>query len=70
MSLACDSCSKIIRDDSLDRMITLHVPDIKQRGGQAFLYQVEKIMCSPACVITDMLVMQASVALAGEQRAE
>lgn len=51
----------------MEHMITVHVPETKQRGGQMFLYQVEKIFCGPNCVVVEMMTLPTT---AGEQRAE
>lgn len=46
----------------MEHMITVHVPETKQRQGQTFLYQVEKIFCKPECVITEMAILSAVTA--------
>lgn len=59
MALACDSCHRVITDDTIGSMITVHLPHEKQHpiSGQTFLYQVEKIFCNPNCVVVEMMTM-------------
>lgn len=69
MALACDSCNRVILDDTVAQMITVHLPHEKRHPvtGQDFIYMVEKIFCGPNCVVVEMMTLPT---VTGEQRAE
>lgn len=68
MSLACDSCERIIRGDDLITVQTMIEKPHPAFGHPVTVVQ-EKTFCSPSCVSIEMIALGASRAL-GETRAE